>query len=166
MITLRVDEQQNADRRCRWSASRQPGEELVGSGGVEPPTFAFRETCFRRSAPMWAAAVRSTCNIGATVGRVTVTQSAVAFSPKNAIVGLMTPAEHADRPTVDTPTPAGPPRHTPGAGWAKLRALRDGRLAEPTVADEQQADDLLDRASAMIAGAGPTRLRDSERRTA
>ena len=39
---LQVPESKNADRRFRWSASCQPGEGLVGRGGVEPPTFAFQ----------------------------------------------------------------------------------------------------------------------------
>jgi hypothetical protein len=37
----RVGREQNGDRRFRWSPSRQPGEGLVGRGGVEPPTFRF-----------------------------------------------------------------------------------------------------------------------------
>src|SRR5258706_11795747 len=36
-----IDGQQRPRPRFRWSGSYQPGEGLVGRGGVEPPTFRF-----------------------------------------------------------------------------------------------------------------------------
>jgi hypothetical protein len=38
---MKIRINKNGDRRLRWSPLCQPGEGLVGRGGVEPPTFRF-----------------------------------------------------------------------------------------------------------------------------
>jgi len=45
--------------------------------------------------------------------------------------------------------PAGPPRHTPGAGLAQLRELWGDRVPEPVPDVERQVDDLIERAQRM-----------------
>jgi hypothetical protein len=50
-----------------------------------------------------------------------------------------------------SPSPAGPPRHTPGAGWHRAREVFGDRLPEITEEDQRRADELLAQAKAEFA---------------
>jgi hypothetical protein len=50
--------------------------------------------------------------------------------------------------TGTSPSPAGPPRHTRGAGWRRAREVFGERLPEIRKDDERRADELLAQAKA------------------